>query len=310
MCCLFGIIDYQHSLTERQKRRMLSALAAAAEVRGTDATGIAYNTSGTLRIYKRPIPGRWMRFRVPEDVRVVMGHTRMATQGNAKKNYNNHPFRGSTQGKPFALAHNGVLYNDGYLRRSRSLPRTKIETDSYVAVQLVEQKRALNFDSLRYMAEQVKGSYTFTALDQRNNLYIVKGDSPMCLYHFPEMGLYLYASTEEVLEEALHQAQLICERPERVAVTCGHILRIDAAGQISRSNFDDSNLSWHWYPFLRKSESRSAQISLDFEKTDSHLDEIKSVAMMFGYSPEDIDRLSAQGFTPEELEELLYCGEL
>ena len=110
MCCLFGIIDYRHSLSERQKRRMLSALAAAAEIRGTDATGIAYNTSCTLRIDKQFIPGHWMRF------------------------------RGSTQGRPFVLTHNGVLYNDGYLRRSRSLPRTKIETDSYIAVQLIERK--------------------------------------------------------------------------------------------------------------------------------------------------------------------------
>ncbi|UQT46789.1 hypothetical protein M5E87_16235 [Flavonifractor plautii] len=39
------------------------------------------------------------------------------------------------------MAHNGVLHNDGYLRRSLSLPKTKIETDSYIAVQLIEQKK-------------------------------------------------------------------------------------------------------------------------------------------------------------------------
>ena len=38
--------------------------------------------------------------------------------------------------------------------------------------------------------------------------------------------------------------------------------------------------------------------------------QIKSVAMAFGYAPEEIDHLADIGFAPEELEELLYCGEL
>ena len=41
------------------------------------------------------------------------------------------------------------------------------------------------------------------------------------------------------------------------------------------------------------------------EKDTTHLDELKTVALAFGYSPEDIDLLAAQGFTC-----LLYtsCG--
>ena len=46
MCCLFGVYDYKGGLTSAQKRRLISALATASEVRGTDATGIAYNSEG------------------------------------------------------------------------------------------------------------------------------------------------------------------------------------------------------------------------------------------------------------------------
>ena len=42
----------------------------------------------------------------------------------------------------------------------------------------------------------------------------------------------------------------------------------------------------------------------------SYLKAIKSVAMAFGYSPDEIDYLADRGFTPEEMEEMLYCGEL
>ncbi len=51
MCCLFGFVDYAGSLSVKQKNHLIRELSIAAEVRGTDATGIAYMTSGGLQIY-------------------------------------------------------------------------------------------------------------------------------------------------------------------------------------------------------------------------------------------------------------------
>lgn len=313
MCCLFGLVDYRHQLKEKDKTRMLSLLATACEARGTDATGIAYNLSGDLRIYKRPIPAHRMRFRIPEAARVIMGHTRMTTQGTERKNFNNHPFPGAAGKIRFALAHNGVLCNDVQLRRSLELPRTKIQTDSYIAVQLIEQKRALNLESLRYMAEQVEGSFTFTVLDQGDRLYVVKGDNPFCLLHFPSLGLYLYASTEEILKRAIFQMKLGDDTACRIPLDCGEILRIDRTGELKRSRFDDSHLFARWQSgiwslpygqFAPWEPHRKSSI------TRSYLEEVKSVAPAFGYAPEEIDRLAGLGFSPEELEDFLYCGEL
>lgn len=39
---------------------------------------------------------------------------------------------------PFALAHTGVIRNDADLRWRIRYPRTDIETDSYIAAQLIE----------------------------------------------------------------------------------------------------------------------------------------------------------------------------
>ena len=311
MCCLFGLIDYGHSLTGREKNQILSVLASACEVRGTDATGIAYNVGGTLRIYKRPVPAHRLRFRVPDTARVILGHTRMTTQGSAKRNYNNHPFLGVAGKDVFALAHNGMLHNDLTLRKGLHLPKTKIQTDSYIAVQLIEQKKALNFDSLKYMAEQVEGSFTFTVLDRRDRLYIVKGDNPLCLLHFPSLGLYLYASTEEILDRAMSQMALDTCKPCRIPLECGDILRIDRDGALTRSEFDDYRLFARWrasiwdMPYRRPWEERELPAP-----EDSYLEDVKSVASAFGYAPEEIDRLAGLGFSPEELEEFLYGGEL
>ena len=118
MCCLFGLMDYGRRMSGRHKSLALYNLASACEVRGTDATGVAYNSGGRLRIYKRPVVAHRMRFHIPGDAAVIMGHTRMTTQGSARRNYNNHPFPGRTGAVDFALAHNGVLYNDVALRDS------------------------------------------------------------------------------------------------------------------------------------------------------------------------------------------------
>ena len=55
MCSLFGLIDYQNALTTRQKNRILQVLGKECEVRGTDATGIAYNFGDSIKVFKRPL---------------------------------------------------------------------------------------------------------------------------------------------------------------------------------------------------------------------------------------------------------------
>ena len=56
MCSLFGLIDFKECLSTHTKNKILNTLARECQVRGTDATGIAYNFNGRMRIYKRRCP--------------------------------------------------------------------------------------------------------------------------------------------------------------------------------------------------------------------------------------------------------------
>ena len=303
MCCLLGFVDYAGSLSVTQKNRLIRELSIAAEARGTDATGIAYNTSRGLQIYKRPLAAHRLHLRIPAEAHVVMGHTRMTTQGSAKKNYNNHPFAGRVKGKSFSLAHNGVIWNDLELRRTKHLPRTKVQTDSYIAAQLLEQQKALNLSSLKCMAEQVEGSFSFSVLSEQDDLWLVKGDNPLTIVHFPKVGVYAYASTSEILNKALARCGNWLGRGEKVDIAMGDIVKIDRGGRITRGTFDASKFyrsSWgYWdtplYPRLPHSE-------------EEHLALLKSVAKSFGFTGEMVDRLLEQGFSTDDIEELLYEG--
>ena len=300
MCCLFGMIDFHQRVSAAEKTRILSVLATACEARGTDATGMAYNAGGRLRIYKRPVAAHKLNLRIPAEARVIMGHTRMTTQGDAKKHHNNHPFRGYLPKREFSLAHNGVLYNDFTLRRELSLPKTKIETDSYIAVQLIEQKKALDTDSLRYMAEQVRGSFTFTVLDDRDRLYIVKGSNPLCLYYFPEQDIYLYASTKEILEKGLQAAGMLKLPHERVLIDDGEILCIAPDGTASRAVFTMQE-EYIWY--------HPRYCSLEMPKKSrqsSYREQLLDFGRQMGISYQELTWLEMLDVDDDELEFALF----
>ena len=310
MCCLFGLIDTAQYFTRQQKNAILHALAAASEARGQDATGVAYCHNGALMVRKRPVPGHAFPLQIPYDAAVVMGHTRLTTQGSEKKNYNNHPFLASAGTGSFALAHNGVIRNDRLLRTQEQLPATKIETDSYIAVQLLARSGEVSMDSLRDMAERLEGSFSFTVLDDQNNLYFVKGDSPLCLYHYQTSGVYLYASTKQILEKALQQLSFDWESPIQVSLECGEILQIMADGEERRETFDDSKLLRSLACGRYTPPSWWGVGSSAHSAESGHLAALKSVAGYFGIAPWEIDRLMEAGFTEAEIEEYLYRTEM
>ncbi len=159
-----------------------------------------------------------------------MGHTRMTTQGNAQFNQNNHPFLGHVDGSSFALAHNGVLWNDKELRMEENLPLTSVETDSYVAVQLLSSRKPSTLTACNPWLKQVEGSFVFTVLDKDNSIWFAVGDNPLCVMFYD--GFLIYASTQEILCKTIKKLKLntptdILEPKE------GEILKIDRTGRIT-----------------------------------------------------------------------------
>ena len=304
MCGLYGVLSYGDDIKDIAE--ITEALAIESAVRGTDATGYAYNSGGHINVQKKSKSAYEMNFTVPKHTAAVMGHTRHATQGTLKFNGNNHPFRGRCGGRDFALAHNGILCNDRALRRELKLPKTKIETDSYIAVQLLESRKTFDLESIKYMAEKVDGSFSFSILDERNNLYLVKGDSPLTIFHFPSKAAYVYASTLSILWKALVDTELFRELQmgeyEEVAIEDGEILKIYSTGQTQKQKFEfDISTSYG----LDWRTGYNYDLS---EIGNSYIDDIKAVAQHYGYDSEEIDTLLAQGFSLWEVEDMLYNG--
>ena len=310
MCGLYGFVSYGKKLKDLAE--LTNALAEQSAVRGTDATGIAFCNLSGVNVLKDSKSAYRLNFKHSDDVVSLIGHTRHSTQGSEKRNYNNHPFSGHCINRNFALAHNGVLSNDKELRRNHKLPNTKIETDSYIAVQLIESKRRLDFESIKFMAEETEGSFSYSILDDRNNIWLVKGDSPLSILHFPEKKIYVYASTDEILYKALVDysplfAELKKGKAKKVEISEGEILKIRPDGKLERGTFEYSYFCGRkWWDYGCFSPIRLDNVQSGYTQ-DDYLEDIKSVAQYNGYSPDDIDHLVSEGFTLDEIEEYIYC---
>ena len=297
MCAVFGFLDYRGKISNATLKKLIHYLSIAAEVRGTDATGIAYVRGSSIVTYKKPKPAHKVKLFFPRGTRSVIGHTRFTTQGSEKRNCNNHPFDGHCGTEAFALAHNGVLYNDRELRREQPLSPTPIETDTYVAVQLLEQGQQLDTENIKRMAELVEGSFVFTILRNDNTLFLVKGNNPLTLYHFPALGLYVYASTKSILDNALQKVH-IAEKACEVEISEGEILEITPNGKINRSTFTMQDYihslfnPYNWDYAKWWMEDEREELLLEYCGT-------------FGVSEEEVQLLLDFGYDPDEIEELL-----
>ncbi|SEH87706.1 Glutamine amidotransferase domain-containing protein [Ruminococcus flavefaciens] len=296
MCSLFGWMNYQGVVPNKVLKKLTQSLAVASEERGTDASGISYVKDGQIVIFKRPKPAHRLHFNSPEGTKAVLGHTRLTTQGNEKNNANNHPFYGKTGATSFSFAHNGIIYNDKELRKEKQLPVTSIETDSYIAVQLLESQHKLDFESLRYMSEQVQGSFTFSLLDDKNTLYLIKGSNPLCLLHFASLGLYVYASTESIMKNALKRVGLHKFGSERIEADEGDIIRIDRNGKITRSRYE---------PKIYRSKYMSWYDDDLSSYYNMHEEILLAYCGCYGVDSSDVELLLEYGYTCDEIEDML-----
>ena len=308
MCAITGFLNYGHHVPHTVLLHLVKALTVAAECRGTDATGISYVNNGEMVTYKKPKPARKLKFRFPQDTAAVICHNRMTTQGSELHNYNNHPFEGMAD-KPFALAHNGVIYNDTDLRKTHHLPEPKIETDSYIAVQLLEEQGSVTFESVKAMAEELLGSYTFSILDADNTLWLVKGSNPLYLVHFPDLQLYAYASTQEIMNKALKTTHLKKFRHTVIETKEGDIIRIDRFGNAQRGQFTPKEDDWHNLHWCG-----SSLYGLDHKHEDDTFDNSYAALIelcgYYGVEEDDVMYLLEMGYSLSEIEEFIMNPQL
>ncbi|MBQ9111847.1 MAG: hypothetical protein IJY06_10875 [Oscillospiraceae bacterium] len=150
-------------------------------------------------------------------------------------------------------------------------------------------------------ASEERGSFTFTILDERNNLYFVKGSSPLYLIYFRDFGLYVYASTAGIMHKALKAVSLNHLNYEMIEVQDGEILKISKNGSLSRDAFTPA-------PDFCFGRYQRSIFGWDEEVPESTDDYAILLEMCgyFGVTPEEVQRLIDLGFSYDEIEMMLW----
>ena len=116
----------------------------------------------------------------------------------------------------------------------------------------------------------------------------------MFLIHFKAMGLYVYASTESIMKNALKKVFLNKFFYEQIDTVDGDILKINCSGTIERSEFQThQNFKFGgWYNDYDIYYTMHEQLLLD-------------MCGCFGVDEDDIIMLLDYGYSADEIEAML-----
>lgn len=200
MCSIFGT-----NKVVGKENLLFSVLGIAGEERGTDATGAGWLSDEKMKVMKDHIRASEFDWgEIPNEAKFFIGHTRKTTQGTEKNNYNNHPFLNKKEN--IMLAHNGIISNDKTLKKDWELDNTKIKTDSYVILQMIEtakfmlQKDEVDIDVILEVVELLQGSFALSILTTKR-LFLLRHSNP--LYYTYDGENLTYASTLDMFEDAM-----------------------------------------------------------------------------------------------------------
>ena len=120
----------------------------------------------------------------------------------------------------------------------------------------------------------------------------------MCLLHFEALGIYIYASTESIMKNALKKVGFHKFDAEKVEVVEGDILKIDENGIVSRAEFEYLNSSSYfgWYN------------SADYYPIHEEL--LLAYCGCYGVDSSDVELLLDYGYTADEIEDMLVDTDL
>ena len=153
------------------------------------------------------------------------------------------------------------------------------------------------------MAESVHGSFCFSILDELGKIYIIKGSNPISIVHIETLGLYVYASTESILNKALKKVGLQKTKFLPIIIVDGDMISIDSNGNIEKAEFT---------PYVSNSYGRFSSFGLTdwyddfFEHHYSmHEQMLVELSHCYGVDEEDINLLLEYGYSADEIEEML-----
>ena len=216
MCGIFGVIAQPSSRLEASElKKLVKKLFLEAESRGKDSSGVMIIENDTSSLFKAPIRARKM-LKSPEfkgllekasmtysagEHFIVMGHTRMVTNGSRQKHGDNQPFFSNET----ILLHNGIIVNEEQLWNKFPNTQRKFGVDTEIFSVIFEEallKEQCMVQALQSAFEELVGANTIAVVHNDFDLICVcSSNSSLYIWEIPALELTVFASEEFVLSQ-------------------------------------------------------------------------------------------------------------
>ena len=205
-----GIGAFQIVGNETSPAQVARVLLRLLEVRGRDASGVAWHTAdGNTFVQKAAVNGKRMADLIDKEIGATgVVHTRWATQGTPENNANNHPIDASG----IIGVHNGHITNDDELLKMCVDYKRAGQVDSESVFALIGHGNKEM--KLRTRLSKVRGNAALLWLrsyDKNQRLHAARLTSSPLFFGQTALGSVVFASTKAIVEEVGKRCNLVFE---------------------------------------------------------------------------------------------------
>ena len=163
---------------------------------------------------------QWFETAYPR-ARLIMLHTRYATQGDVAIMGNNHP----VVHRDIILTHNGCIRNDAQVWKKipEATRKHEVDTESVAA--------ALQYRDINWVGNRLKGTMSLAWINENDpttlNLW-TNGGNPLAIGFQKETGFLVYATWERYMEEIAGMNTMLADTYTHYAYAGGKLMMKDA----------------------------------------------------------------------------------
>lgn len=242
MCGIFGIITQADSgLSADVIESTMLNIFRLSETRGKDASGSLVLLPDRIEVIKsaqrvshliaqpefKQLMSRATDSYKSQKPFVVLGHTRMVTNGSAQDEFNNQPVIKDGH----LILHNGIIVNDSELWNSNPtlLREYKVDTEIFGALLGVGAAKGLTLlESMQAAFEQIRGGNTIVALSlEHDQIAIGTSNGSMYFWHSADRKTAVFASERLIVEKTVKRLKKDEDSSLVLQLKPGYALSID-----------------------------------------------------------------------------------
>ncbi len=206
MCGIVSVVVSQDSpLKKSNAEQLFCFLMTLSQSRGQDSSGLAGIVADKIKVYKASIKAENMLHHSEAkeilQSRILVGHSRMETDGSFKEANNNQPVVKENS----LVVHNGIIVNASRLYDSDSSLKRVSEVDTEIIADFAN--RALDttqpMSSLYNNLQKTEGTYNTITLWRNNDaMFVATNNGSLYFAVSKTLGLFVVASEKRFLVEA------------------------------------------------------------------------------------------------------------